>query len=734
VTQPSASKAPIASTALLTDRYELTMLDAALASGVASHRAVFEVFARSLPPGRRYGVVAGVGRLVEVLERFRFGGDEVAWLVGQKIVTPETGEWLRAFAFSGDIDAYAEGECYFPGSPVLTLESSFGEALLLETVVLSVLNFDSAVAGAASRMVGAAEGRPVIEMGSRRTHEQAAIAAARAAYIGGCASTSNLEAGRVYGVPTAGTAAHSFILAYRDERAAFSAQLDSMGLGTTMLVDTFDAMNAIRTAVELCKERGADGPAAIRLDSGDLLEQSRAARALLDDLGAQATAIVVTSDLDEYSIAALAAAPVDGYGVGTRMATGSGAPTAGFVYKLVAVADGGGADAVLHPVEKRSPAKHTLGARKHASRWVDEEGRARVEHVRPLAGNFKGEQDATLSAIPGTLPDELPTGWAARDLQRRVVTGGVAAPLPSLADSREHHRWSLRELGAEAFDLNPGSAMIPTRYGRGTERRTPGGRSPLATVREIRPGVSVASAAARAAPAVAASASAGTPADEPATIEGSGGRSPVALLVVDVQEDFCEGGSLAVAGGERVAEAIAALMAASGERYAAVVASRDWHVNPGTHFAQPGEPPDFETSWPVHCVAGSQGAAIHPALQKVGFDAVFDKGQEEAAYSAFEGRDEAGVSLATWLLDHQIDHLDICGIATDYCVRVTVLDACQLGFQVRVLVDLTSGVAPESTEQALSAMADAGAELVGEDVAAGSVAGSLADRFALDER
>ncbi|HEV8065111.1 MAG TPA: nicotinate phosphoribosyltransferase, partial [Acidimicrobiales bacterium] len=278
-----------ASTALRTDRYELTMLDAALSSGVAARRAVFEVFARGLPPGRRYGVVAGVGRLVEALDRFQFRGEEIGWLVGESIVSPETGEWLRSFRFSGDLDAYAEGECFFPGSPVLTIESTFAEAVLLETLVLSILNFDSAVASAASRIVGAAEGRPVIEMGSRRTHEEAAIASARAAYIGGCSSTSNLEAGRTYGIPTAGTAAHSFVLAYQDERAAFSAQLDTMGLGTTLLVDTFEPMQGIRTAVELARERGGEGPGSIRLDSGDLLDQAIRARGLLDELGAKST-------------------------------------------------------------------------------------------------------------------------------------------------------------------------------------------------------------------------------------------------------------------------------------------------------------------------------------------------------------------------------------------------------------------------------------------------------------
>jgi nicotinate phosphoribosyltransferase len=769
------------STALLTDRYELTMLDAAIESGVAGRRAVFEVFARVLPPGRRYGVVAGIGRVIDALDQFRFGGDEIAWLVGDGIVSEETGEWLRSFRFSGDLDAYAEGECYFPGSPVITIESSFGEAVLLETVVLSILNHDSAVAAAASRMVGAAEGRPVIEMGSRRTHEQAAVAAARAAYIAGCSSTSNLEAGRLYGVPTAGTAAHAFVLAHPDESAAFAAQLDAMGTSTTLLVDTYDVERAIRTAVELARDRGAEGPGAIRLDSGDLLDQAERARALLDELGATATGIIITSDLDEYSIAALARGPVDGYGVGTRLVTGSGAPTAGFVYKLVAVAAENGRLAQLRPVEKRSPAKHNLGARKHASRWIDDEGRARVEFVRPLledaekqvarvAAGDRADIDRlaadgvdpsalvprgrdtygvsrgagrvrALAGVPGVsggsavsapgggsggpddLPDELPEGWEARDLQRRWISEGrLVEPAPSLIDSREHHRWALRELGAEAFDLHPGSPVIPTRYGRGPngDLDDPESERPLATVSEIRPGAGRA----------------------PVPPKPSAPRSSTALLVVDLQRDFCEGGALAVAGGDSLAGRVAEYAANELEleielehgRYAAVVASRDTHVNPGTHFAQPGTTPDFETSWPVHCVVGSEGAELHPAVAGIEWDAIFDKGREEAALSAFEGSEAAGAALAQWLLDHGIDRLDVCGIATDYCVRSTVLDARQLGFHVRVLVDLTTGVSPATTEKALREMAEAGAQLVGDDISPGTVAGMLAEQLAFDDR
>nr|WP_284287881.1 hypothetical protein [Angustibacter aerolatus] len=232
------------------------------------------MFARRLPDGRRYGVVAGTGRLPGAVQRFRFDDADLAHLSDHHVVDDSTLEWLREYRFSGCISGYAEGECYLPNSPVLAVEGSFAEAVLLETLVLSVLNHDSAVAAAASRMTAAAEGRPCIEMGSRRTHEEAAVAAARAAYVAGFGSTSNLEAGRRYGVPTSGTSAHAFTLLHDDERAAFEAQVASQGAGTTLLVDTYDVEAAVRLAVEVAgRDLGA-----VRLDSGDLLAQARQVR------------------------------------------------------------------------------------------------------------------------------------------------------------------------------------------------------------------------------------------------------------------------------------------------------------------------------------------------------------------------------------------------------------------------------------------------------------------------
>ncbi|WP_242903859.1 nicotinate phosphoribosyltransferase [Actinomadura terrae] len=432
-------------TALLTDRYELTMLQAALRGGTAGRRAVFEVFARSLPAGRRYGVVAGTGRLLDAIEAFRFDPAELEYLTANGIVDEPTAQWLENYRFSGNIWGYPEGDCYFPDSPILVVEGTFAEAVLLETLALSILNHDCAIASAASRMTQAAQDRPLIEMGSRRTHEHAAVASARAAYIAGFATTSNLEAGRLYGVPTAGTSAHSFTLLHDSERHAFEAQLASLGESTTLLVDTYDVERAVRTAVELA------GPSlgAVRIDSGDLGVMARRVRDQLDSLGAHDTRIVVTGDLDEYGIAALAAAPVNGYGVGTSLVTGSGAPTASLVYKLVARADSPAPTAPLRPVAKRSVGKPSRGGRKAAVRRMDGRGTACAEMV------------TTGEPTPG--PRD-------RVLHVPLVRDGEIVGREPLKDARARHTAAIAELPPTALQLSKGEPAIPTEFIEGGPR------------------------------------------------------------------------------------------------------------------------------------------------------------------------------------------------------------------------------------------------------------------------
>ena len=425
------------STALLTDHYELTMIEAALRSGAATRRCVFELFARRLPEGRRYGVVAGTGRFLEALAGFRFDAVALEQLARTKVVDEATLAWLSDYRFTGDISGYAEGEAFFPGSPVLVVESGFAEGVVLETLALSILNHDSAVAAAASRMTSAAGDRPCIEMGSRRTHEEAAVASARAAYLAGFAATSNLEAGRRYGVPTTGTSAHAFTLVHDTEEEAFAAQLAALGTGTTLLVDTYDVTHAVETAVRLA------GPdlGAVRLDSGDLLVLARQVREQLDALGNERTRIIVTSDLDEYAIAALAAGPVSGYGVGTSLVTGSGAPTAGMVYKLVLRSND---DGLMEPVAKKSKDKTSVGGRKWALRRRNTTGIAEAEIIG-------------IGEAPHDDGDDRP-------LMVDLVRDGAVIADTSVQAARERHHASREELPASARQLQKGEPVIPTVY------------------------------------------------------------------------------------------------------------------------------------------------------------------------------------------------------------------------------------------------------------------------------
>ncbi|MFC4036392.1 nicotinate phosphoribosyltransferase [Streptomyces polygonati] len=427
----------VPSTALFTDRYELTMLQAALRSGAAHRHSVFETFTRRLPAGRRYGVVAGTGRVLDAVENFRFDGPVLDFLSNESVVDDTTLRWLADYRFTGDIWGYPEGEVYFPGSPILRVEGSFAEAVMLETVVLSILNHDSAIAAAASRMAVAAGDRPLMEMGARRTHELAAVAASRAAYVGGFRSSSNLAAGFRYGLPTIGTSAHAFTLVHDSERDAFTAQVESLGSGTTLLVDTYDVATAVRTAVEVA------GPelGSVRIDSGDLLLLAHRVRQQLDDLGATRTRIVVTSDLDEYAIASLAAAPVDAYGVGTSLVVGSGHPTCSMVYKLVARGASDAPDAPLVPVAKKAlGGKTSVGGRKWAARRLDREGVAEAEVIGS-----------------GPVPPDL----VDRQLLVPLIRAGEVLAREPLDTARTRHITARAALPLSATQLSQGEPVLP---------------------------------------------------------------------------------------------------------------------------------------------------------------------------------------------------------------------------------------------------------------------------------
>ena len=630
------------SAGMLTDRYELTMLSSFVTDGSAHHPAVFEAFSRRLPDGRRYGMLAGLGRLLPLITDFRFDADEIAWLRAEGVVNDVTADYLRDFRFTGDVDGYREGDLYFPHSPVLTVTGTLGECVVLETLVLSVLNHDSAIASAAARMVTAAQGRPLGEMGSRRTHEEAAIDAARAAYVAGFDSSSNLAAGRRHGVPTVGTAAHAFTLAYATEAEAFRSQVAAQGVGTTLLVDTYDIDRGVRTAVEVA---GTD-LGAVRIDSGDLSVESQRARVLLDSLGATSTRIIATSDLDEFVITALADAPIDGYGVGTRVVTGSGHPTASLVYKLVAVGDSSGGP--VRPVAKKSADKASSGGRKTVHRTYDHG--LLVAETLVVDGAGAGG-DSTVQ-VP-------------------LVRAGRIVHSPTLAEVREHAAASLASLPASARAVSSGppylTARVPT-----TAPIPPRQETPMTATRR-------------------------------------------ALIVVDVQNDFVEGGSLAVSGGRDVASRISAHLAEHRDDYVAVVASRDWHdagSTNGGHFAEAGTEPDYVDSWPAHCVEHQKGSDYAPELAFRHITDHVRKGQGEAAYSAFEGVTDRDEKLVDLLRSRDVTDVDVVGLATDHCVRATALDARRHDFGTRLLEGLHAGVAPGTTAAAIEELRAAGVEVV----------------------
>ena len=431
------------SPAMMTDMYEYTMLDAALKDGTANRKCVFEIFTRHLPEGRRYGVVAGTGRILDALERFHLDDDDLRFLSDRNIVSAETIAWLERFHFSGSIKGYREGEMFFPNSPVLQVEGTFGECTLLETLLLSILNYDCAVASAASRMVTAAKDRPCMDMGGRRTNEWSAVAASRAAVVGGFQGTANLLAAQLYGLKAIGTAAHCFTLVHDSERDAFISQIDALGKNTTLLVDTYNIEEAVKTAVEVA------GPelGGVRIDSGDLAALAQRVRNQLDALGATNTKITVTNDLDEYALAALQTAPVDSYGVGTRLVTGSGAPTCAMVYKLT---ERENADGVMQPVAKKSKDKATVPGRKLAFRSY-EYNLADCEHV--ISGSedqlaaFRPEEEWKDLLVDFVDHGQIDATWQGHD---------------AIMAAHDYRAQALAELPITAQSLMRGEPVIPT--------------------------------------------------------------------------------------------------------------------------------------------------------------------------------------------------------------------------------------------------------------------------------
>ncbi|MCS7043781.1 MAG: nicotinate phosphoribosyltransferase [Bryobacteraceae bacterium] len=403
--------------ALLTDLYQLTMAAGYWSAGKTQEIATFELFVRRMPPHRNYLIAAGLAQAAEYLLGLRFEEEEIRYLrelpqfrrVGAGFF-----EMLRSFRFTGDVFAVPEGTPVFAGEPLLVVRAPIIEAQIPETYLLSMVGFQTMIATKAARMVDASGGRAVIEFGTRRAHSpQAGVYAARAAYIGGCEGTSNVLAGMKYGIPVFGTAAHSWVQSFASEREAFERLQELLGPGTTYLIDTYDTLEGARQAVALGRPFWG-----VRLDSGNLVELSKAVRRILDEGGCREAKIMATGDLNEYKILELVAAgaPIDAFGVGTELATSHDAPSHGAVYKLVEH---------WSPLGRRYTAKFsqdkaTLPGAKQVFRFADRDviGRA---HECPMEG-----AEALLRPV--------------------IVKGEPACPLPSAGEARRRARQALEAL------------------------------------------------------------------------------------------------------------------------------------------------------------------------------------------------------------------------------------------------------------------------------------------------
>lgn len=636
------------SPALLTDLYELTMMQAYFDEGLQDE-AVFDLSVRRLPAHRNYLLACGLDEVLRFLERLAFDEPAVAYLDSIGRFSQRFLDYLRGLRFAGDVLAIPEGTPVFPPEPLVEIIAPLPQAQFIETIVMNQIGVQTLLASKAARIVTAARGRAVVDFAFRRMHGlDAGLKGARAFYVAGVEATSNVAAGHVYGIPIAGTMAHSYIQAHDDEMDAFR-RFATLYPDTTLLVDTYDTLAGVELVVKLARELGSRfNVKAIRLDSGNLAALARASRRLLDEAGLTSVEIFASGGLDENRIAELveAGAPIDGFGVGTEMGVSSDAPSLDLAYKLVAYA---GTDRL-----KLSPGKQIVPGRKQVFR-VEPHGHA----VRDIVAG-SGE------SVEG------------RPLLMPVMRGGqrLDAGGDTLEAARKRAAEEIARLPIHVRALAAADPAYPVEVSPPLQRR----------YQEL--------AAAHTHPSGSGT-RAGFP---PAT---------AALFIVDVQNDFCPGGALPVPDGDRVVPILNQMIQQFASSGRAVYASRDWHPPDTTHFKAYGGP------WPVHCVAGTAGARFHPDLSIPANAVIVSKGEDrnDAGYSAFDGVTADGTRLADDLRRRAVTKLYIGGLATDYCVRATVLDARREGFDVTVLTDAVAGISDDDSRRALEEMRAAGASL-----------------------
>jgi len=659
-----------ANRALLTDLYELTMAAAYFEHHIQC-RATFELFVRNTPPERSYLVAAGLDSVLGYLENLRFNEEDVRFLSEHpafRTVSRAFFDYLQSFRFTGDVHAIPEGTLVFGNEPLVQVTAPVLEAQIVETYLLSAINFETLVASKAARVVTAARGRPVWEFGTRRAQgPQAGVRAARAAYVGGCAGTSNVLAGYLYGVPLAGTAAHSWTQIFPTERESFEALVDTFPDSAILLIDTYDTLEGARTAATL--GRRIKG---VRLDSGDVLKKSRQVREILDAHGLDDTLIFASGDLNEFKIDVLVrqGACVDAFGVGTELATSRDVPALGVIYKLVEAECGEG----VEPKTKFSEHKAYWPGRKQVFRFSESSaGGAPLFHHDLIA--CAGED------YPETEP-----------LLELVMQGGRRID--------RHPR--IDEMRARTL---AGLDRLPQRY----QSLIDGERYPVAVSTRLE-GLLEDVRQRYVMPARAGRVPHDVPLDEAMS-------ERLVFLDVDTQVDFMlPAGALYVPRADTIIPNLKRLMAYATENHIPVLASADAHPRDDPSFAQ----------WPPHCVVGTPGQERIPETRLPGEMVIHNQPGDfklpadwpdrlaieiqKTAYSVAENPNFQELMAALGPC-----RFAVFGVATEFCVHDSVMSLRRLGAPVALVTDAIRGITSEGERKAIDEMVAAGVRLVTTD-------------------
>lgn len=676
---------------LLTDFYQLTMAYGYWKSGMQEAEAVFNLSFRQSPFHGGYAVCAGLGTVIDYLQDWNFTEDDISYLktlkdnAGEVLFPAEFLQYLTDLRFTCDIDAITEGTVVFPHEPLIRIKGPLLQCQLLETALLNMINFQTLIATKAARVCHAAKGDAVLEFGLRRSQGfDGGLSASRAAYIGGCASTSNVLAGKLFGIPVSGTHAHSWIMAFPTELEAFKTYAKVLPRNCVFLVDTYNTLEGVKNAIEvghMLKQQGYK-MLGIRLDSGDLAYLSVEARKLLDEAGFADAMIVASNGLSEQVIASLKeqGAKINVWGVGTKLMTAYEQPALDAAYKL---------SAIRHPGAKwEYKLKLSEQMIKTSIPGILAVRRFYQKNM-PMADAIYDEQIGMPAECVMLDPNDItrrrtiPIGTRYIDLLEPIFRAGkLVYSTPALAELRQKTINELAQLyvGVRRF-LNPHV------YPVGLEQQLQELRTDL--IFKAR----------------------------------RGGRSNKALIIIDLQNDFMPGGSLAVRGGQDVIPLVNTLQ----QYFDLVVATQDWHPADHGSFAamhaghKIGEHVTLagleQILWPTHCVQNSKGAELVADLDTQRINKIFHKGTSPQidSYSAFfDNAHRRSTGLDDYLKKKGIEEVYFVGVATDFCVKYSVLDACMLGFKTYVIEDGCRAVnlQPNDNATALEEMQKAGAIII----------------------